>query len=82
LFSPHQDRNKLKNDPNNLWVFASQEEHDMALDVDTLVYGEKANYQGFDKDKEEDDDDIIEVVVGADVEDYADRGDYNDGDHF
>jgi hypothetical protein len=82
LFSPHQDRNKLKNDPNNLWVFASQEEHDMALDVDTLVYGEKANYQGFDKDKEEDDDDIIEVVVGADDEDYADRGDYNDGDHF
>lgn len=54
----------------------------MALDVDTLVYGEKANYQGFDKDKEEDDDDIIEVVVGADDEDYADRGDYNDGDHF
>jgi hypothetical protein len=24
----HKDRNKLNNDPDNLWVFKSQEEHD------------------------------------------------------
>ena len=41
----------------------------MVHEEDAFLYGEKASYQGLGKD--EDDDDLIEIVVGAD-EDYDD----------
>ena len=59
----HKDRDKLNNDPDNLWVFDSQEEYDMAHDVDALLYCVKASYRGFGKDKEEDDDLIGPVTL-------------------
>ena len=52
----------------------------MVHEEDAFLYREKASYQGFGKDKE--DDDLIEIVVGADDGDYEDRGDYDDGDDF
>lgn len=60
----HKDRNKDNNDPDNLWVFSSQEEHDR-MHEDAYRHGDRASYQGFsrsqddwyDDDEEDDDDD-------------------------
>src|SRR2546427_5521266 len=73
----HKDRDKLNNDPDNLWVFSSQEEHDMVHEEDAFLYGEKASYQGFRKIKD-DDGDLIDSVFGAEDDDGGDN--YDDGD--
>ena len=73
----HKDRDKLNNDPDNLWVFASQEEHDMAHAEDALLHGEKASYQGFRKAE---DDEVIESVIVADDDDERDA--YDDDDDY
>ena len=73
----HKDRDKLNNDPDNLWVFSSQEEHDMVHEEDAFLYGEKASYQGFRK-IEDDDSDLIDSVFGAEVDDGGDN--YDDSD--
>ena len=52
----HKDRDKLNNDPDNLWVFRNQEEHDEAHEIDAMRHGPKASYQGFDKDDDQDND--------------------------
>ena len=60
-----------------------KKEHDMAHDVDAPLFGVKASYRGFGKDKEEDED-LIGIVVGADDqdEDYDDGSGYDGGDDF
>ena len=45
----HKDRNKLNNDPSNLWVFHNQDEHDLAHVIDAERHGEYASYRGFNK---------------------------------
>jgi hypothetical protein len=52
----HKNRDKLDNHPDNLWVFANQEEHDRAHRIDARYHGKRASYQGFDYDDEFDDD--------------------------
>ena len=38
---------KSNNDPDNLRVFRSQDEHDTVHEVDAILYGERASYQRF-----------------------------------
>lgn len=45
----HKDRNKLNNEPSNLWVFKNQKEHDRIHKLDARRHGKKASYHGFDK---------------------------------
>lgn len=45
----HKDRDKSNNDPDNLWVFRSQEEHDEVHEIDAYRHGERASYQGFER---------------------------------
>lgn len=59
----HKDRDKTNNDPDNLWVFRSQDEHDRVHEEDAYRHGDKASYQGFGRERDrsfhddEDDDD-------------------------
>jgi hypothetical protein len=50
----HKDRNKLNNDPSNLWVFPSQKEHDRIHRRDAWKYGREASYRGFQKGETKD----------------------------
>jgi len=43
----HKDRNKTNNQPDNLWVFKNQEEHDRIHKLDAKRHGKKASYKGF-----------------------------------
>jgi hypothetical protein len=43
----HKNRDKLDNSPENLWVFANQEEHDRVHKIDAYRHGKSASYQGF-----------------------------------
>lgn len=47
----HKDRNKLNNNPDNLWVFRDQEEHDDAHWKDAERHGLEASFKGFTKRK-------------------------------
>lgn len=47
----HKDRNKLNNDPANLWVFKSQDDHDRVHKQDARRHGKRASYKGFKKVK-------------------------------
>ena len=55
----HKDRDKSNNDPDNLWVFRNQEEHDRVHLEDELRHGARASYQGFSRSQDDwfDDDD-------------------------
>jgi HNH endonuclease len=50
----HKDRDKLNNDPSNLWVFPSQKEHDRIHRRDARRHGREASYRGFRKDEPKD----------------------------
>lgn len=45
----HKDRNKLNNNPDNLYVCKNQVEHDRIHEFDRKRFGPKASYQGFGK---------------------------------
>ncbi|QNJ97015.1 HNH endonuclease [Constantimarinum furrinae] len=48
----HKDRNKLNNNPNNLWVFPNQAAHDRVHKIDARRHGKKISYKGFDQKEE------------------------------
>ena len=74
----HKDRDKLNNDPSNLWVFGSQEEHDRVHEEDALRHGERASYQGFRRSE----DGIDDLINGFDDdEDEDDDESYEDDDY-
>jgi hypothetical protein len=45
----HKDRDKTNNDPDNLWVYKSQADHNRAHKQDAKRHGKKASYKGFKK---------------------------------
>lgn len=51
----HRNRNKNDNRPSNLWVFNSQQEHDIAHEIDACRFGRKASYKGFGRRKRKND---------------------------
>ena len=53
----HKDRDKSNNDPDNLWVFRNQDEHDIVHEEDAYRHGDIASYQGFGRKRDTEFDD-------------------------